>query len=92
MAPTSLLASLTPIITNHVCLHDPEYVPIDPLLPTTALDSSASSDLDLPFAFRKGKQSFTMHPISNFVSYDRLSPLSRQFVMSISFVSIPKSY
>lgn len=32
------------------------------------------SDLHIPIALRKGKISCTIHPISDFVSYDKLSP------------------
>jgi len=49
-------------------------------------------DLDIPIALHKGKQSCTDHLISHFVSYDHLNLSFCQFVMSLSFISIPKSY
>ena len=54
-------------------------------LPTTL---ECFNDLDKPIAQRKGVRSCTKHPISNFVSYESLSPSYRAFALSISFVSI----
>ena len=54
--------------------------------------SAFSSDLDVPVALRKDKRSCTDHPISHFVSYDRLTLSFRQFALSLSSVSIPRSY
>lgn len=54
--------------------------PIAPLPPDPALPPSSTSspppisELDLPFAIRKGKHTCTSHLISNYVSYDHLSP------------------
>ena len=42
----------------------------------TSVDPSLS-DFDVPIALHKGKRSITAHPISQFVSYDRLYPLFR---------------
>ena len=92
MALTSLLANQVLTAADLSPLPDSEHVPIYPSLPTIEPDSSAFSDLNLLIALHKGKLSSTMHPILYFVSYDRLILLSRQFAMSISFVSIPKSY
>ena len=50
-------------------------LPTDPLFFTVQMDTS--SNLYLSIAHRKSKQSCTQHPISNYVSYDRLIPLSR---------------
>ena len=50
------------------------------------------SDLDIPIALRKGKQSCTDHLISHFVSYDHLTPSFRQFALSLSSVSLPRSH
>ena len=33
-----------------------------------------------------------MHHIFNFIFYDHLTPLSHQFALSMSFISIPNSY
>ena len=49
-------------------------------------------DLDVPIVLRKCKQSFTDHPISYFIFYDRLNFSFRQFVIFLSTVSIPRSY
>ena len=51
----------------------------------------STSDLDLPIAIRKGKRTCTDHPISNFVSFDHLSPF-KVFSLSISSLVVPKSY
>ena len=50
-----------------------------------------TSDLDFPIAIRKGKRTCTDHPISNFVSFDHLSPSFKVFSLSISSL-VPKSY
>ena len=44
------------------------------------------SDLDVPIAVRKGVRTCTQHPISNFVSYNHLSPSYRAFLSRISSV------
>ena len=50
-------------------------------------------DLDnLPIAKRKGTRSCTQHPMSSFVSYHRLSPSLLTFVLSLSAITIPRSY
>jgi hypothetical protein len=54
--------------------------------------SDPTNDLDVPIALRKGTRSCTKHPISNFVSYDSLSPSYRAFVLSVSSVSIPQDW
>ena len=73
-------------------------------LPVSVLDDSYSvkgaspqpsttlSDLDVPIASQKCKRSCTDHPIFNFISYDHLNPLFLHFDLSLSFVSIPRSY
>jgi hypothetical protein len=47
--------------------------------------------MSLPIAQRKGVWSCTHHPISDFVSYQHLSPSYRSFVSKLSFVSIPRN-
>ena len=84
MAPTSLPTNPIPAAADFIPLSDPEPLPIDPPLLTVEPDIFGSSDLDLPIALRKGKRYFTMDPISNFISCDRLTLLSYQFAMSIS--------
>jgi len=54
--------------------------------------SVSSSDFDVPIAVCKSKQSCTDQPITHFVSYDRLTPSFRQFALSLSSVSSPRSY
>lgn len=49
-------------------------------------------DSNVPIAVRKGVRTCTQHPISNFVSYDSLSPSYRAFVSSLSSVSIPQGW
>ena len=58
---------------------------------TVKINFSTYFILDISIAHRKGQRSYTMHLISIFISYD-LTPLSRQFALSISSVSIPKSF
>ena len=71
--------------------------------PTPVPDSSADSsgndhfptvvdDLDAPIAHRKGVRTCTQHPISQFVSYSRLSSSYRAFVSSLSSISIPQDW
>jgi hypothetical protein len=47
--------------------------------------------MNLPIAQRKGVRSCTHHPISDFVSYQHLSPSYHSFVSKLSSVSIPKN-
>ena len=50
------------------------------------------SDLDIPIAHCKGKNSTTAHPISHFVSYDRLRPSFCSFALSIYSESTHRNY
>ncbi|KAH9657194.1 retrovirus-related pol polyprotein from transposon RE1 [Citrus sinensis] len=50
-----------------------------------------TNDLDVPIAQRKGTRSCTLHPISKYVSYHRLSPFFRAFTANLSVIAIPKS-
>jgi len=45
--------------------------------------SASPSDLDIPIALRKGKQSYIDHLIFNFVSYGHQNPTFRQFVLFV---------
>ena len=54
--------------------------------------ASAPNDLHLPVALCKGTRSCTLHPISNFVHYDRLHPTYRAFSLSVTTESIPRSH
>ncbi|KAL0544471.1 hypothetical protein IC582_019587 [Cucumis melo] len=47
--------------------------------------------LDLPIALRKGTRSCTKHSISNYVSYENLSPQFRAFTTSLDSTTIPKN-
>lgn len=52
----------------------------------------STNDLDVPIAIIKGVRACTKHHMSNFVSFDSLSPSYRAFVLSLSFVSIPQGW
>lgn len=55
----------------------------DPAQPASqSSTSSGDPSADLPIALRKGTRSCTKHPIANFVSFHRLSPLYRNFALS----------
>ena len=45
----------------------------------------------MSIALRKGVRSCTQHPISNFISYDRLSSKYHAFVTNLSNIEIPRS-
>ena len=47
------------------------------------------SDLDIPIVIRKGVRTCTKHPLSNFVSYHRLSPSYKAFITNLILESIP---
>jgi len=66
-------------------------LPTDHPLSTVGMDTSTFV-LDLLIAHQEGKRSCTQYLIFNYVSYDHLTPLSHQFAMFVSSVSIPKSY
>lgn len=48
-------------------------------------------DSDVPIAIRKGVRSCTQHPISRFVSYEKLSPSYHAFVTAIDSIEVPNS-
>ena len=54
--------------------------------------SAPPSNLDVPIALCKGKQSHTNHRISHFIFYNRLDLSFCQFALSLSSVCIPRSY
>ena len=72
----------------------------DPLSPTSMATSPSPvvvppappNDLHLPIALRKGTSACTQHPISHFVSYDRLSPSFCAFALLVASESIPRSH
>ena len=60
-----------------------------------AITSSTSTDLpptdlNMPTAIRKGTRATTVHPISNFVTYNRLYPAFHTFALFISSKSLPE--
>ena len=84
---------------RHVYTHQPkistsESVLVDssPMKGLYPQPSAPLSDLDVSIALHKGKWSCIVHSISQFVSYDHLNLSFRQFVMSLSSISIDKSY
>ena len=72
----------------------------NPLSPTSTATSPSPlvvpaappNDLHLPIALRKGTRACTQHPISHFVSYDRLSPSFCVFALLVASESIPRSH
>lgn len=50
-----------------------------------------STYLDLPIALRKGKRVCTQHPISNFVSNDKLSAKFSAFSAKVPNLQSPKN-
>ena len=49
------------------------------------------SDVDMPIALRKGTRSCTQHPIANFISYTKLSPVFRPLTEKVFVAKVPKS-
>ena len=84
-SPTELSRS-APLIQESASVPDP------PASPTPSPTALTSDDLHLPIALRKGTRTCTQHPISQFVSYDRLHPTFRSFALTVSSESLPKSY
>ena len=81
------------------CLHLSKVSAFEPVSAASSLvegpplqPSVPFSDFDVPIALRKDKLSCTDHPISYFVSYDRLTPFFRQFALYLSSVSLLRSY
>ena len=70
---------------------DQNSTPTETLSGNTEPKHSEFDDLDLPIAVRKGVRSCTNHPITNFISYEKLSPRYRAFVTSLTDIQIPSS-
>ncbi|KAL8146638.1 hypothetical protein AgCh_004390 [Apium graveolens] len=70
---------------------DLEADPTTPIIETD-IGNALDPTLNLPIAIRKGVRSCTNHPISNFVSYNTLSPSSLAHVTSLSSVSVPRTW
>ena len=49
-------------------------------------------DLDLPIATRKGARKCTQHPLSHFVSFEKLSTSHKNFLTHLNTVDIPQSF
>ena len=72
----------------------------NPLSPNSTASSSSPvvipqappNDLHLPIVLHKGTCACTQHPISHFVSYDRLSPSFRAFAFLVASELIPRSH
>ncbi|KAK3024584.1 hypothetical protein RJ639_044326 [Escallonia herrerae] len=58
---------------------------------TGAENLTEDVDLDLPIALSKGIRTCTQHPISKFVSYEKLSPTFRAFTILLSKTEIPRN-
>ncbi|KAI3450101.1 hypothetical protein Pfo_006766, partial [Paulownia fortunei] len=74
--------------------HEPNPVVYESINNSGNSNSSSSHDhdnLELPIALRKGTRTCTLHPISNFVTYKKLSPSFRAFTTKMSSVEIPRS-
>lgn len=56
------------------------------------VNNNNSNTLDFPVDLRKAVRHCKNHPISNFVSYNALSPSSLAFVSSLSGVSFPHTF
>ena len=57
-------------------------------------DEPSKSSFDyfnIPIALRKGVRSYTIHPISKYVSYQKLYPSYRTFTTNLVSVEIPSS-
>lgn len=52
---------------------------------------SLVNDFDRPIAIRKGVRSCVRYPLTNFVSYQSLSPSYRRFTIGLSFIFVPCS-
>ena len=70
---------------------DLNSTPTETLSGNTEFKSSEFNDLELPIAVRKGVRSCTSHPISNFISYEKLSPGYKAFVTSLTNIPIPSN-
>lgn len=50
-----------------------------------------SDNIDIPIALKKVIRTCTRHPISHFISYEKLSPRYRAFTTDLSEKEIPKN-
>ena len=73
LIPPPSLVPPTPPIQSSLLLPPSTSTSANPPPPQSTLN------LDLPIAIPKGKRTCTDHPISNFVSFDHLSPTFKAF-------------
>ena len=59
------------------------------IVPFIPQEEPQSSELDLPIALGKGTSSCTQHPLSNYLSYSRLSPAFWALIEKISTAELP---
>ncbi|RVX02079.1 hypothetical protein CK203_025480 [Vitis vinifera] len=57
--------------------------------PVITDDIDSMDDLNRPVAHRKGVRSCTQHPISKFVSYEKLSPNLRALITNLESIALP---
>ncbi|RVX23717.1 Retrovirus-related Pol polyprotein from transposon RE1 [Vitis vinifera] len=57
--------------------------------PVITNDIDSMDDLNRPVAHRKGVRSCTQHPISKFVSYEKLSPNLRALITNLESIALP---
>ncbi|RVW47679.1 hypothetical protein CK203_095457 [Vitis vinifera] len=50
------------------------------------------NDLDVPIALKKGIRNCTQHPLSHFVSLDKLSPQYKSFFTQVDPIQIPQTH
>ena len=94
--PPPSLSSPSPRVSS--VLPTSSALDIDLLSPSSIVSSPspdpappfAPDDLHLPIALCKVTRACTRHPISHFVSYDRLSPSFHAFALSVASESIPR--
>ena len=96
--PPLFLSSPSPHVSSvQLVSSTPDTDPLSPYSTTTSPSSvvvpqAPPNDLHLLIALRKGTHTCTHHPISHFVSYDRLSPSFRAFALLVASESIPRSH
>ncbi|RVW94063.1 Retrovirus-related Pol polyprotein from transposon TNT 1-94 [Vitis vinifera] len=95
ISTTSPLSSSLPPQTDST-LSVPENNSLDvpsvtPESTTQGNSNNGLDDLDQPIALRKGVRSYTQHPISNHVSYGKLSQNFQAFITSLEDDRIPSN-
>ncbi|MFV0960739.1 reverse transcriptase domain-containing protein, partial [Klebsiella pneumoniae] len=88
------------IVEMEACEAKPDSIPstdssLDDPSPQEEIDlqknMNKDEDEELPIALRKGTRSCTQHPISNFISYSKLSKNYKCFISSLSVSVIPRN-